>query len=74
MQPTAGMDLPYSNFTGHFVGTLDYVWYTSDLLEVAAILEAPDEADITRGTALPSPQFPSDHIPLAVEFRLRPRQ
>ncbi|KAG8459495.1 hypothetical protein KFE25_012830 [Diacronema lutheri] len=74
LMPTAQMELPYSNFTGHFVGTLDYIWYTSDLLEVVSILEAPNKEDITRSVALPSAQFPSDHIPLGVEFRLRPRQ
>mmetsp|Transcript_15098 Transcript_15098/g.39221 ORF Transcript_15098/g.39221 Transcript_15098/m.39221 type:complete len:560 (-) Transcript_15098:386-2065(-) len=73
-QPTAQMELPFSNYTGHFIGTLDYIWYTQDQFELAALLEPADEAEVSKDTALPSAQFPSDHLPLAIELKLRPRQ
>lgn len=60
----------YSNFTGAFVGILDYIWHTAERLRVTRILEQIDHDTLTAYTALPSPQYSSDHIALMTEFEL----
>jgi len=44
-----------------FRGTIDYVWYDSRAFEVADIVETVKGGHRMR---LPSPQFPSDHVPV----------
>jgi len=58
----------YTNYTGHYVGTLDYIWFSHDMLEPVAVLELYDEEVLKKYTALPSPLHPSDHLPLVAEF------
>jgi len=58
----------FTNYTGHYIGTLDYIWFTHDVLRVVAVLEIDDEEVLRKHTALPSPQFPSDHLMLMSEF------
>ena len=60
----------YSNFTGAFVGILDYIWHTAERLRVTRILEQIDQDTLTAYTALPSPQYSSDHFALMTEFEL----
>lgn len=65
------MEPPYTNFTSHFVGTLDYMWYTYDRLSVGGLLEMVDDRQVHENTALPSPLFSSDHVPLLSEFHFK---
>jgi len=65
------MEPPYTNFTAHFVGTLDYMWYTYDRLTVGGLLEMVDDRQVHEHTALPSPLFSSDHVPLLSEFHFK---
>jgi len=65
------MEPPYTNFTAHFVGTLDYLWYTMDRLSVGGLLEMVDDRLVQEHTALPSPLFSSDHVPLLAEFHFK---
>jgi len=65
------MEPPYTNFTAHFVGTLDYLWYTMDRLSVGGLLEVVDDRLVQEHTALPSPLFSSDHLPLLAEFHFK---
>ena len=53
------------------VGTLDYMWYTYDRLSVGGLLEMADERLVQEHTALPSPIFSSDHVPLLSEFHFK---
>lgn len=48
---------------------LDYIWYGGQFLEVTGVLETPSAEAITQHYALPSENFPSDHIPLMAQFR-----
>jgi len=60
---------PFTNFTGNFVGCLDYIFYSNDKLEVCKILKAVDEDVVVSQTgALPNAYMCSDHIPLVSEF------
>eukprot|EP00271_Cylindrocystis_brebissonii_P008680 TRINITY_DN23154_c0_g1_i1.p1 TRINITY_DN23154_c0_g1~~TRINITY_DN23154_c0_g1_i1.p1 ORF type:complete len:646 (+),score=123.99 TRINITY_DN23154_c0_g1_i1:785-2722(+) len=63
----------FTNCTRDFIGTLDYIFYTGDSLEVESLLELLDEDALRNNTALPSPEWSSDHIALLAEFRCKPR-
>ncbi|KAH6558714.1 hypothetical protein KP509_1Z049500 [Ceratopteris richardii] len=63
----------FTNCTRDFLGTLDYIFYTADSLSVESLLELLDEESLRRDTALPSPEWSSDHIALLAQFRYKPR-
>jgi len=50
---------------------LDYIWYEPQSLEVVAALATPPSDFITKHYALPSVDFPSDHLPLLAEFTFK---
>ena len=52
----------FTNYVGGFVAVLDYILHDATLVSVAAA-QAPSVGDVTRQTALPNAQFPSDHLP-----------
>lgn len=58
----------YTNYTGHFVGTLDYMWYTKNHLTCLAVLDVDSEEEVSKEQALPCSQYSSDHISLLAEF------
>ncbi|CAN0879242.1 Carbon catabolite repressor protein 4 homolog 1 [Linum grandiflorum] len=64
----------FTHCTRDFLGTLDYIFYTADSLTVEALLELLDEESLRKDTALPSPEWSSDHTALLAEFRCKPRQ
>ncbi|KAA3464012.1 carbon catabolite repressor protein 4-like protein 1-like [Gossypium australe] len=72
MDPTTNEPL-FTNCTRDFIGTLDYILYTADSLTVESLLELLDEDSLRKDTALPSPEWSSDHIALLAEFRCVPR-
>ncbi|CAL0299487.1 unnamed protein product [Lupinus luteus] len=59
----------FTNVTRDFIGTIDYIFYTADSLVVESLLELLDEERLRKDTALPSPEWSSDHIALLAEFR-----
>ena len=63
----------FTHCTRDFIGTLDYIFYTADSLTVESLLELLDEDSLRKDTALPSPEWSSDHIALLAEFRCKPR-
>jgi len=65
------MEPPYTNYTAHFVGTLDYIFYTYDRLSVGGLLQMVEDKQVQEHEALPSPLFSSDHIPLLSEFHFK---
>ena len=54
----------YTNYTGSFVGVLDYIFFTRTHLRCVACMDVDDESQLRQHTALPSPMYPSDHISL----------
>ncbi|KAI3801410.1 hypothetical protein L1987_29515 [Smallanthus sonchifolius] len=63
----------FTNCTRDFIGTHDYIFYSADSLTVESLLELLDEDSLRKNTALPSPEWSSDHIALLAEFRCKPR-
>ncbi|KAK6941962.1 LOW QUALITY PROTEIN: Endonuclease/exonuclease/phosphatase, partial [Dillenia turbinata] len=72
MDPSTNEPL-FTKCTRDFIGTLDYIFYTADSLTVESLLELLDEDSLRKDTALPSPEWSSDHIALLAEFRRKPR-
>ncbi|KAH9612679.1 hypothetical protein KSS87_011179 [Heliosperma pusillum] len=72
MDPSINEPL-FTNCTRDFIGTHDYIFYTADSLTVESLLELLDEDSLRKDTALPSPEWSSDHIALLAEFRCQPR-
>jgi len=58
----------YTNYTGHFVGVLDYVWYSRHHLRGISVLDVNEERDLCKETALPNSELSSDHICLMAEL------
>lgn len=73
MDPASNEPL-FTNCTRDFLGTLDYIFFTADSLVVESLLELLDEENLRKDTALPSPEWSSDHIALLAEFCCKPRQ
>ncbi|XP_043692056.1 carbon catabolite repressor protein 4 homolog 1-like [Telopea speciosissima] len=71
MDPTTYEPL-FTHCTRDFIGTLDYIFYTADSLTVESLLELLDEETVRKDTALPSPEWSSDHMALLAEFRCKP--
>ncbi|CAH9100697.1 unnamed protein product [Cuscuta europaea] len=61
----------FTNCTRDFISTHDYIFYSADLLTVVSLLELLDEDSLRKDTALPSPEWSSDHIALVAEFRCK---
>jgi CCR4-NOT transcription complex subunit 6 len=71
----AGAEPAYTNYTGSFVGTLDYVWYTPETIVATALMEVPDERQLFNNAldsdgvqGIPNTQWSSDHIALCTDF------
>ncbi|XP_037112966.1 nocturnin isoform X2 [Syngnathus acus] len=56
--------------TGECCTTLDYIWYSQDMLRVDALLDMPSEEEIGPNR-LPSFSYPSDHLSLVCDFSFK---
>ncbi|XP_029367268.1 nocturnin-like isoform X1 [Echeneis naucrates] len=59
--------------TGECCTTLDYIWYSQDMLRVDAVLDMPTEEQIGPNR-LPSFTYPSDHLSLVCDFSFKDKQ
>ncbi|KAK7044271.1 Glucose-repressible alcohol dehydrogenase transcriptional effector [Paramarasmius palmivorus] len=64
--------LPLTNFTPSFQGVLDYIWYSQGNLAVNSVLDTIDEAYLEKSVGFPNAHFPSDHVCIMAEFRVKP--
>ncbi|KAI0364341.1 hypothetical protein BV20DRAFT_929784, partial [Pilatotrama ljubarskyi] len=65
-------ELPLTNYTPSFKGHIDYIWYSSANLSVNSILGAVDPSYLDKAVGFPNAHFPSDHLSIVSEFRVRP--
>jgi hypothetical protein len=69
--------LPFSNVTSEFVGLLDYVFFEQNKFEQVARLRVPisfremNASSIPKGHLLPSNIWPSDHLAVGAQLRLK---
>ncbi|TFK44154.1 Endonuclease/exonuclease/phosphatase [Crucibulum laeve] len=69
--PGAG-DLHVTNYTPGFQDVLDYIWYSAANLGVNAVLGGVDTGYLKKVVGFPNAHFPSDHVCLVSEFRVKP--
>ena len=64
-------ELNFTNYTPDFKDILDYIWYSSNSLNVTALLGDVDKEYLQRVPGFPNFHFPSDHIALLAEFSVK---
>ncbi|KAL3953383.1 hypothetical protein ACCO45_013326 [Purpureocillium lilacinum] len=67
-------ELPFTNYTPGFADVIDYIWYSTNTLEVVDVLGPPDAAYLKRMPAFPNWHFPADHIQIMAEFVIKGRK
>lgn len=66
--------LTFTNYTPGFIGMIDHIWYSTNSLEVTALLGSVDPDYMKRVPGFPNYHFPSDHLSLLVEFLAKGRK
>ncbi|KAI9298037.1 hypothetical protein K502DRAFT_300081 [Neoconidiobolus thromboides FSU 785] len=65
--------LNFTNFTPTFTGVIDYIWYTPMSLTISHTLGPIDPYYCSKFVGFPNVHFPSDHIPLLIEVKIKPK-
>lgn len=63
-------EFPFTNFTPTFTEVIDYVWYSTNTLQVKGVLGKADEEYYSHHVGFPTAHFPSDHIPLVTKLQV----
>jgi 2',5'-phosphodiesterase len=64
-----GLASAFTNHVRGYQGLLDYVWLEAGALEVRRLVPLPSEEEL--GGYLPSRRFPSDHLAVVCELRVK---
>ncbi|KAL1898276.1 Glucose-repressible alcohol dehydrogenase transcriptional effector [Sporothrix stenoceras] len=67
-------ELPFTNYTPGFANVIDYIWYSTNSLEVVDILGPPDAEYLKRVPGFPNYHFPADHLQIMASFVIKPRK
>jgi len=67
-------ELPFTNYTPGFTGVLDYIFYSTNALEVTGLLGKVDQNYLERVPGFPNVHYPSDHLALQSEFKVKGRK
>ncbi|KAK4203038.1 Endonuclease/exonuclease/phosphatase [Triangularia verruculosa] len=67
-------ELTFTNYTPTFREVIDYIWYSTNTLELVSVLGPPDKQALTRIPGFPYYHYPSDHIQIMAEYVIRPRK
>ncbi|KAI0471042.1 glucose-repressible alcohol dehydrogenase transcriptional effector [Xylariaceae sp. FL0804] len=67
-------ELTFTNYTPTFSGVIDYIWYTTNTLDVVELLGPPDQEYLKRVPGFPNYHFPADHIQIMAEFVFKSRK
>lgn len=66
--------MPFTNYVPNFNGVIDYIWYSSNSLELISVLGPPDMKYLERVPGFPNYHFPSDHLHLMSEVAIKARK
>lgn len=66
--------LPFTNYTPGFADVIDYLWYSTNTLEVVELLGPPDADYLKRVPSFPNYHFPADHIQIMADFVIKARK
>lgn len=64
-------ELSFTNYTPTFTDVIDYIWYSSNLLQVTGLLGEVDKEYLQKVPGFPNYHFPSDHLALVAEFSVK---
>lgn len=64
-------ELSFTNYTPDFKDILDYIWYSTNNLNVVGLLGEVDKEYLSKVPGFPNYHFPSDHIALLAEFTVK---
>lgn len=53
-------ELPFTNYTPGFKGVLDYIWYTTNTLDIISLLGSIDNEYLSKVVGFPNAHFPSE--------------
>ncbi|KAK0636379.1 glucose-repressible alcohol dehydrogenase transcriptional effector [Bombardia bombarda] len=67
-------ELPFTNYVPGFAEVIDYIWYSTNTLEVVELLGPPDPQHLKRVPGFPNYHFPADHIQIMAEFAIKERR
>ena len=67
-------ELSFTNYTLNFTGVIDYIWYSTNSLEVRGLLGNVDLDHLRKVPGFPNWHFPSDHLALKAEFEVKARK
>ncbi|KAJ2904435.1 endonuclease/Exonuclease/phosphatase [Zalerion maritima] len=67
-------ELPFTNYTPGFDGVIDYIWFSTNTMEVVELLGPPDKEYLKRVPGFPHYHFPTDHIQLLADFVIKARK
>ncbi|KAG6060476.1 Glucose-repressible alcohol dehydrogenase transcriptional effector [Claviceps sp. LM77 group G4] len=67
-------EMPFTNYTPGFADVIDYIWYSTNTLEVVHLLGPPDAAYLKKLPAFPHWHFPADHIQIMADFVIKARK
>lgn len=68
-------DVPIiTNHTPGFKGFIDHIWHTTNSLSVTGLLGEVDPGYLSKVVGFPNAHFPSDHISILAEFKIKPQQ
>ncbi|PSN62698.1 hypothetical protein BS50DRAFT_501789 [Corynespora cassiicola Philippines] len=67
-------ELAFTNYTPSFKGVLDYIWYSTNTLQVVGLLGDIDKEYLNRVPGFPNYHFPSDHIALYAQYVVKSRK
>jgi CCR4-NOT transcription complex subunit 6 len=62
-----------TNWTPGFKGCIDHIWHTTNSLSVTGLLGEVDPAYLSKVVGFPNAHFPSDHISILAEFKVKPQ-
>jgi len=67
-------ELSFTNYTPGFTGVIDYIWYSTNSLQVTGLLGEVPKEYLQTVPGFPNWHFPSDHLALLSQFSVKPRK
>lgn len=64
-------EMKMTNFTPTFDAAIDYVFHTPRSLKVTSVLGEVERSYLDKTVGFPNAHFPSDHIPVFAQFRVK---
>ncbi|KAK3995592.1 glucose-repressible alcohol dehydrogenase transcriptional effector [Cladorrhinum sp. PSN332] len=67
-------ELTFTNYVPNFAEVIDYIWYSTNTMEVVELLGPPDKNHLKRVPGFPNYHFPADHIQIVADFVIKARK